>query len=307
MDRTAGLDVSRLVTFVTVARLGSISAAARALHVTPSAVSQQMTALERSVGVALLQRDSRGVTLTGAGEALREQAEDLVQSIDEATSTMAQLGGKVSGRVRAGTIASAAASLVLPAAHRLRRHAPDVALSVVTQEPTRSLHAVTTAEIDFAVIDVYDHVPVALPSQLRADEVLAEPLVLVTSTSTELPRVPTLAALRDHEWVIPPADAACGAATRYACRAAGFEPRVRWETDDLLLLVASVARGEGVALLPRRAVADSVAPVSVVHLRDERLERKILTVARPSTASRPAVKACLDAVHAAGRQLPSPS
>lgn len=295
------LDAHRLVTLVHVSREGSLTGAAKALGITTSAVSQQMSLLESECGVQLIERDPRGATLTSAGLVLLERAEELVRQLDEAESAMAQISGDLSGRVRVATIASGAAALVLPAVRVLKRSAPGVTLAVSTQEPTESLAAIDAGTVDLALIDVYDHVPLALPSNLVVEEVLTESLVLISAVDTDLPVRPNLHALRDAEWVLPPATAACGAATRYACRSVGFEPRVAWETDDLLLLVAVVSRGAGVSLLPRRAVVESVAPVEMRRLEPS-LKRRLLLVARQSTAQRPIVRACLDAVHQVGRR-----
>jgi DNA-binding transcriptional LysR family regulator len=110
-----------------------------------------------------------------------------------------------------------------------------------------------------------------------------------------------LASLASADWVMPPDDAACGLAVRSACRAAGFEPRVRWETDDLLLLVRAVAAGHGVCVLPRLAVADEIADVDVRPLRAPTLSRRIRAVTRSSASARPVVACVLDAVSAAVR------
>ena len=300
-------DAARLVTFARVARHGSLTSAARSLGITTSAVSQQMTALEAECGARLLDREPRGAVLTSAGEVLLQRAEELVRHLDETATTMAQLGGELAGRVRVSTIASAAASLVLPSATVLGRTAPDVTMSVTVREPQASLDAIDDGVADLALIDVYDHVPLALPTHLLVEEVLTEPLVLVCAAGADVPRRPTLSALADHDWVLPPATTACGAATRHACRADGFEPRTAWETDDLLLLVAAVSLGAGLALLPRRAVADSVAPVEVRRLVAPVLRRRLLLVTRAAAAQRPIVRACLDAIHHVGRQAPAPT
>jgi len=298
-------DAVRLATLVHVARHGSLTGAARAMGVTTSAVSQQMSALEADCGVRLVDRQSRGVILTGAGAVLLERAEEVVRQLDVAAATMAQLSGELAGPVRVASIASGAASIVLPAVQVLSRTAPAVTMSITTLEPTASLEAVMDGTVDVALIDVYDHVPLALPSHLLVEEVLTEPLVVVSARDAVLPRRPSLADLKDSAWVIPPATAACGAATRHACRSAGFEPRVTWVTDDLLLLVAAVSRGEGVSLLPRRAVADTVAPVTIRPLAGPALSRRMLIVAREATGRRPTVRACLDAVHHVAREAPS--
>lgn len=157
---TPPVDGVRLSTFVQVARYGSISAAARALGMTASAVSQQMALLESQCGVPLLERQPRGVMLTGAGESLLTHAEDVVRALEETGTKMAQLSGKVAGRVRVGSIASAAAAVVLPAIRVLATSAPDVAMSISTVEPSSSIDAVISGPLDIGVIDVYDHVPV---------------------------------------------------------------------------------------------------------------------------------------------------
>jgi molybdate transport repressor ModE-like protein len=298
-------DAARLTTLVHVSRHGSLTGAAQALGITTSAVSQQMSALEAECGVALIERQSRGVTLTGDGLVLLERAEQLVRHLDETLATMAQLSGELAGRVRVGSIASAAAALVLPAARVLASTAPAVTMGVTTMEPSASLDALLAGAIDVALIDVYDHVPIALPSALLVEDVLTEPLVLVASKDSRIPRRTTLSRLKDERWVIPPAQAACGAATRHACRSAGFEPDVAWETDDLLLLVAAASRGEGIALLPRLAVADSVAPVELRRLVDPVLTRRLQLVTRHTAARRPIVRAFIDAVHGVARSTRS--
>jgi molybdate transport repressor ModE-like protein len=297
-------DASRLATLVHVARHGSLTGAAQAMGVTTSAVSQQMSALEAECGVSLIERQSRGVTLTGDGLVLLEHARQVVRHLDETQATMAQLSGALAGRVRVASIASAAAALILPATRVLATTAPAVTLSVSTLEPSASLEALIDGTIDLALIDVYDHVPIAMPSQLLVEDVLTEPLVLVASRESRIPARATLSRLKDERWVIPPAQAACGAATRHACRSAGFEPDVAWETDDLLLLVAAASRGEGIALLPRLAVADSVAPVRLRRLVDPALTRRLQVVTRRTTARRPIARALIDAIHHVARTPP---
>jgi DNA-binding transcriptional LysR family regulator len=101
---------------------------------------------------------------------------------------------------------------------------------------------------------------------------------------------------------MPPDDAACGQAVRSACRAAGFEPRVRWTSDDMLVLARAVAAGHGVAVLPRLSVALEAAAVEVRTLREPRLVRRLTAVARSSALGRPAVAAVIDALSAAANK-----
>lgn len=297
--RTPLPDVNRLRLLRDVARLGTIAAAARASGITASAVSQQLSLLEREAGVALLERGRRGVVLTGAGRVLVDKAEQVLHVLEETKAEMDQLNGDLAGRVRIGSIASAAMSIVLPGMKRLQAELPQIDVRVDVSEPSISLDQVGSGGLDIAVIDIYDHVPLALPDHLQVFEILSEPLVLLTPKGAPTPSVRTLADLKDSQWVMPPSSAACGQAVRHACRAEGFEPDVRWETDDLLLLVESVAQGHGVALLPRLAVAKNMARVSIQELAESSLRRRILTVARVSNAHRPIVAAALNALHSA--------
>ena len=98
---------------------------------------------------------------------------------------------------------------------------------------------------------------------------------------------------------MPPVDAACGLAVRSACRAAGFEPRVRWTSDDMLVLVRAVAAGHGIAVLPRLSIAVDAAAVELRSLADPPLRRRLTAVARASVLSKPSVAAVLDMVAAA--------
>ena len=104
--------------------------------------------------------------------------------------------GELTGRVRVSTIASGAASVVLPAAGVLERTAPAVGMAVTVREPQASLDAIDDGVADLALIDVYDHVPLALPTHLVVEEVLTEPLVLVCTAGADVPRRPCIGALR---------------------------------------------------------------------------------------------------------------
>jgi molybdate transport repressor ModE-like protein len=302
------LDVGRIRLLREVAVRGTIAGAARSLGLTASAVSQQLSALERETGAALLDRSPRGVVLTGAGHVLAERAAAILDLLAEARAELDRLSGQVSGPVSIAAVTSAAASLVSAAICALREEQPSVVVSVVAAEPARSLELLLAGDVDIAVVDEYDYVPLALPDTMVSIELCAEPLVVVTPPGL-LDDIDgaALTSLADYDWVMPPDDAACGHAVRSACRAAGFEPRVRWDTDDMLLLVAAVAAGHGVAVLPRLSVAAQAASVRVQPLLDPPLRRRLIAVARASAHARLVVQAVLAALRAAaGRLVPAP-
>ncbi|MEO7262687.1 MAG: LysR family transcriptional regulator [Jatrophihabitantaceae bacterium] len=289
------LDVGRLRLLREVDLRGSIAAAAREVGLTPSAVSQQLSILEREAGTLLLDRSPRGVLLTGAGQALVARARSILQLLEEARADLDRLTGELSGHVRIGTVASAAASLVSQAAIRLAAEHVALELTVTVAEPARSIDHLLNGDFDIAVVDFYDGVPVAVPDYLMATDLCTEPLVVVSAAGA-LPGVGEikLSSLSEASWVMPPLDAACGQAVRFACRAEGFEPRVRWETDDMLLLVRAVAAGHGVAVLPRLAVADNVAEIEIRQLAEPSMSRRLLALTRSSSQDRPIIRAALD-------------
>jgi len=295
-DGEPGLDVGRLRTLREVSLRGSIASAARTLGLTPSAVSQQLSVLEREAGTRLLDRTSRGVELTGAGLLLCQRADAILDVLALARADLDRLtGGAVHGPLRLATVSSAAATIVSDAVLALRTTQPGIAVSVVAAEPTNSLALLHAGDVDMAVVDEYDAAPFALPEHVQAEDLCSEELVVVAPRGVLADGPAKLADLAELDWVMPPVEAACGAAVRAACRRQGFEPRVRWETDDMLLLERAVAVGHGVAVLPRLAVAGA-APVDVRALAEPRIQRTLRTLVRTGWSDRPVVRAVREAL-----------
>ncbi len=292
---TETLDVGRLRLLREVEVRGTIAGAARALGLTPSAVSQQLALLEREAGTPLLDRSPRGVALTGAGHLLADHARSVLDLLAEARADLDRFGNDIAGPIRVAAVASAAATVVSTAATALRTSYPRIDLRVRAAEPLRTMALLAAGDADVGVIDEYDYVPLARPDNIESIELVREPLVVVTGPGGRAGPM-AITDLADLDWVMPPDDAACGLAVRSACRAAGFEPRVRWETDDMLLLVRSVAAGHGIAVLPRRAIAADAADVTIRALREPRLTRTISAVVRSSGQSRPIVRTVLAAL-----------
>jgi len=301
------LDAGRMQLLREVSLRGTIAATARSLGLTPSAVSQQLAVLEREAGTALLDRSPRGVVLTGAGELLAAHAAELADVLTAARADLDSIAGSATGQVSVACVASAAATFVSEAATFLRESRSGIELSVLATEPAIGLNRLLAGDVDLAVVDEYDYVPIALPDYVLAQELFTEPLVVVSRPGTLVAGTGRLGDLHDARWVMPPLAAACGIAVRAACRAAGFEPKVVWETDDLLLLRSSVEQGHGVAVLPRLSVAADAA-LDVEPLRHPVLERRILVAARASVRSRPVVASALDAITTAAlRHAAQPS
>jgi molybdate transport repressor ModE-like protein len=296
MANARTLDVGRLRLLREVGLRGTIAGAARSLGLTASAVSQQLAQLEREAGTPLVDRSSRGVALTGAGRVLAERAAEVLDVLDAARADLDRLTGTLGGPVRVAAVASAAVTFVSAAVRDLATAHAALDVAVTAAEPGVALERLLAGDADVAVVDEYDYVPLALPEFVVARELRAERLVVVVPRGWPGPRRPSLRQLADADWVMPPDDAACGLAVRTACRSAGFEPRVRWTSDDMLVLARAVAAGHGVAVLPLLSVADEVRGLDVRPLREPRLERRLTAVARSSVLSRPIVAAVLEAL-----------
>ncbi|CAN5526811.1 LysR family transcriptional regulator [soil metagenome] len=323
--------VERLRVLGEVARTGSIAAAGRALGVTASAVSQQLSAFEREAEVALVDRVGNRVTLTAAGHALVDHAALVADALDAASADLDRLRGSVGGPFRIASVTSAAATVVSEAVIALRASCPELEVTVVDEEPLRSLDRLGRGEVDLAVVDEYEHAPHPLADAFTGVELLREPLLVVVppgwvpasersgahgdAARGPAPVAPldrttwrllSLAELEHETWVLAPGEAACGAAVRAACRAIGFDPDVRWVTDDILAHLSHVAAGHGVAVLPQLAVRPGVAHVEVHALADPPLTRRLLAVTRTATVPRPAVAAVSAALVAAVAAVSAP-
>ncbi len=285
-------DPVRLRLLADIAHHGSISAAARVHGITPSAVSQHMSALERSCGTPLLERLPKGAHLTAAGELLAERGRALLRILEAARADIDAFDDRLAGRIRVATIASAAHAIVLPALATLAAEHPRLDPTLTVEEPNASIRALGEGRTDIALIDTYDHVPVPLPGNVHATEILVEPLVVISSSPLDAKA--KLADLADCRWVIPPESAACGQAVRHACRRAGFEPNVRWQTDDLELLSVTVAAGHGITLLPRLVIEVAERELHSHHPPDASLTRRIAAVVRGGEQRRPAVRAVVE-------------
>ncbi|TAM88563.1 MAG: LysR family transcriptional regulator [Jatrophihabitans sp.] len=296
------LDLGRMRVLREIGLRGSIAGAARSLGLTASAVSQQLALLERETRAALVDRTPQGVVLTGAGQALAERTGQVLEVLARAQADLDRSVGSLAGTVRIAAVASAGATVVSSAVSALRARHRGIEVSVVAAEPAAGIDLLLARDVDLAVVDEYDQVPLALPDYVSAVELCREPLVAVLPAPGR--RRPRLADLAGQDWVMPPEGAACGQAVRAACRAAGFEPRVTWETDDMLLLATAVAAGHGVAVLPLQSVAPNVPGVRTARIAGLDLHRTLRAVARASAWNRPVVGAVLDQMRRAGRRLP---
>jgi DNA-binding transcriptional LysR family regulator len=291
------MDPRRLLVFREVARAGSLTAAARALGWTQPAVSQHLAALERSVALPLVLRGPTGTTLTEAGEVLLRRADAVAAELHAAGEELAALAQLRAGRVRLQAHPSAAATLVPDAVRALATSHPGVSVGLVEAEPPEALAAVEAGDADLALAFGYDAEPVGLGS-LVWRPLLTEPVHLVLprgagSGAASGPRV-ELADLADADWI--GGCERCRVHLVNCCRAAGFEPALRHETDDYVVVQNLVARGLGVTALPQSALTAYRHP-GVRVVEEEALGHRVVGVAhRPGADQVPATAALLEEI-----------
>jgi DNA-binding transcriptional LysR family regulator len=243
------LDVHRLRLLRELAYRDTIAAVAQALSYTPSAVSQQLSILEREAGVPLLERTGRRVRLTPAARTLVAHAEQVLAGLTAAEAALAAARQGLTGTLRLGAFPSAARTLLPGALVALGRDHPGLEFAVEEYDPAQAAEALRTGELDAALTHDYDLVPVPEPPALESTVVLTEAMLLASRHRPDDPSDP-VGSFREHAWIMGKAGNQCGLAARRICEAAGFQPRIRHQTDDFPTALALVAAGQGQALLP---------------------------------------------------------
>ena len=240
------LDVTRLRVIDAVARHGSVTAAARELHYSQPSVTHHLTRLEAETGAQLLQRVGRGIRLTPAGELLADRAAEIIGRIDAADAELSAHVGLTAGRVRLAGYSSAIGSLVPGAVAALAGMHPGLQISLTDTHPPDALELLRTGKIEVAIIFRYDETE-AEPAGVRLHHLLDDPVYLLSAR-----RGRTLASLRDATWI-----AGCDRCRSHLlslCADAGFEPRIGYTSDDMVVMQALVAAGLGVTTMPGLAL-----------------------------------------------------
>lgn len=289
------LDVRRLRALREVADRGTIAAAADALVLTPSAVSQQLSALEREVGERLVEPNGRSVRLTPAAGVLLEHADVLFAQIEQLEADLEQHRGAPRGTVRVAAFATAIAGIVAPAAVRLRERAPELALHVLELETPEAFAALARREVDLVVGMVCEGAPGPDDARFTRRDLGPDPLDVALPAAHRLARRPevALADLRDEDWVAPPSGWSCEQVVRAGCATAGFTPRVRHRSSDWLAVLAMVRAGFGVSLVPKLAQLQPPPGVTLRPVAGHVPCRHLFAACRSGSQASPAVAAAL--------------
>ncbi|MBG0816697.1 LysR family transcriptional regulator [Planomonospora sp. ID82291] len=292
-------DLRRLRLLRELEERGTLAAVAAALDYSPSAVSQQLSVLEKEVGARLLEKAGRGVRLTDAGRLLARHARVLLTAAEVAAADLAALGGEIRGTVRAGGLQSAARRLLVPAVARMMPEHPLVRVEVCELELEQALPGLRLGAVDLVVSDEYDGHPRPRPAGLRFTPLHEEPLKLVLPPAHPLARREgpvALAALRQEAWVASDAGTGHHAMVVGTCRSlGGYEPDVRHRSNDAELQLELVRTTGAVGLLPVLTLPAADAALAVRDVAEADVRRRLVAVTREGPMA-PALSAFLEAV-----------
>lgn len=294
-------DLFRLRLLAELSRRGTMTAVASAYRMTSSAVSQQLATLEREAGVALLERVGRGVKLTPEGARLSIHAQDIIAAVAAAAADVSPREKRGDGVVEVACFSTYARLHLVPAIVRVRQRMPGVNVVIHEVEPVDALAALRRGAYHLVIAFEYTLVPrasgdtsdrdlhrialvdeavqLALPARWRSQP---------ASLSVELSR------LADAEWIVGSRQTDDRLMAERACAAAGFAPRITHTVDDYVLLLAMVAAGLGVGLVPELALIGKQPGVVVRKPAGRPLRRRIHAITRRGLASSSLVHTLLD-------------
>lgn len=306
------MDFNRLRVLAAVAREGSVTGAAEALHYSQPAISHHLGRLEAELGIPLLQRAGRGVRLTEAGRVLAQRADEILGRVRSAEAEVASFAGLRAGRVRLAAFPSALATVVPQVAARMLAGHPGLELALTECEPPEAIIALRNGDVDVALVFEHDD-PRPSAADVTPTVLFDEPIYLVTrggpDRNGELPDPPRrrsgrrgegpasgpLARYADERWIA--GCQRCRAHLLAMCEREGFSPDIAFETDDYVATQALVAAGMGVTTLPGLALlANRNAQVNIERIPHDRRRVIALTYGRPP-APLP-VQTFLDLLHA---------
>ncbi|MHA7238466.1 LysR substrate-binding domain-containing protein [Arthrobacter sp. TMS1-12-1] len=301
------LDLRRLRLLRELKIRGTLADVAAALSYSPSSVSQQLALLEKEVGVELLRKTGRRVVLTPQAEVLVTHTAALLETLERAEADLAASLTTVSGTVRVAVFQSAALALMPDALTAMALDYPDVRVEMVQREPETALYETFAREFDLVIAEQYpghaaprhpelDHVP------LTQDAIQ----LAVPSAGHRHAGISSVAEAEDAAWVMEPRGAASRHWAEQACRRAGFEPDVRYETADLQAQIRLIESGNAVALMPELVWTGRNVPVQLLDLAED-ARRSIFTSARRAGARRPAVLAVREVLGRAAAGVRRPS
>lgn len=282
-----------------VAHYGTVTAAAAALHYTPSAVSHQLRQLADDLGVELVAQSGRGIRLTAAANVLLRHIDVLQSQAARAYAELASHVDEPGGTFALCGFSTAATRLLPPAAARLRDRYPQLTVHMIEAEPSRCFDLLLSGDADLALVIATTSIPPTSDTRFDQQPLLDDPLDLVVPAGhplTQQKRV-RLADAADESWIIGRTGSTYHHLAVAACSAAGFTPQINHYADEWGTGTALVAQHFGVILVPRLAQLPPDAPVTRLPLHgDPAPARRILTITRAGNRDHPLTQHTLNAI-----------
>jgi DNA-binding transcriptional LysR family regulator len=260
---------------------GSFAAAAVRLGYTSSAISQQMTALERTVGMPLFERRRRSVRPTAAAHLLLTLTGDVLAELERVTREMREVAAGTRGIIRLGSFPSASSRIVPGALGRFVQEHPDVEVFLEEGEPEELQPSLIVGDLDIALVYCYDPVVHDLPQSIGVVPLAVEQLfvLLPAGRADGVTSTATVADLRDETWICGDEDGLGAQCLLRLCAARGFSPRVSFRSNDYAVIWGLVGAGLGVALVPRLGLGEGPG-VRAVPLAADAPRRHVLALHR---------------------------
>jgi DNA-binding transcriptional LysR family regulator len=294
------LNLERLRVLHAVWAAGSVGGAARTLHVTTSAVSQQVARLEREVGQRLVERQGRGIRLTEAGELLARNAGELLTRVEQVEAGLAEHRGAVAGQVTVAAFATAARGLLPGVLKDLRSRYPELTVSLAELEPHEAVPALARGDLDLAVVQDWAEDALTVPDGLSRRHLLDDPFDVALPAGHPLAGRDRLAIteLAADDWISWSSGQICHDWFARTLGTHDARPRIRHTASEHATQLALVAAGLGAAVIPRLGREPVPPSVRFVPL-DPAPVRRVFALWRASAAARPAIGAILAALRRA--------
>lgn len=280
------------------ARTGSITATAHTLHYTHSAVSQQLTRLEKEAGHQLFTKVGRGLELTDAGRVLAGYAERMTALADEAEGALEETRQDITGVLRIASFQTVLVRVIPTALTLLAERYPRLVVEISQQEAPQAIDMLHARDTDMILDEDYPGHAAPIETGLHRELLATESMFLVVPATFPWSQVETLDDLRDLPFVLDPATTVPGAWARAMCRQAGFEPQARYVSTDPLLFRELVGEGHAAAFLPQLMMSEELrdqAHMRIIPLSDQP-ERRLYTTVLSGREDHPAIRAMRSAI-----------
>ncbi len=293
------IDVRKLEILRELDRCGTIAATAAAVHLTPSAVSQQLAALSKEAGTAMLEPDGRRVRLTEAAQLLLQHAHQIFTHLEHAESDLAAFRRGDAGTVRVGTFSSAVKALAVPLVSDLSTRTR-IRVELREVQPEDALDALLGRRVDICMnLATTELLPGSDDKRVHSEHLLDD--VMDVALPFDHPLADRaeieLADLANEDWILANPGVPCWQLSRDACERAGFSPRARHYADEFVGVVGLVAAGHGVSLLPRLAQPEAVhEPIVLRPVAGVSPVRRISVQTRAGTADQPHIAPALESL-----------